>query len=112
MAICTRCTNKVSFWAGGVNKQTGLCKKCQQEVRIQTLATIRNGSLPLVRPSIHLETDEVCHLEMSATYYKQNSKSVNMIQGRLIATSKKLHFLASTNTYTISWNNVLRVNPT
>ncbi len=98
MAICTRCTNNVGFWAGGVDKQTGLCKKCLQEVRIQTLANIRNGNLPHVQPSIHLETEEVCHLEMPATYFKQNSKSVNMIQGRLIATSKKLHFLAPTNT--------------
>jgi HNH endonuclease len=112
MAICTRCNNNVSFWAGGVNKQTGQCRKCQQEVRIQTLATIRNGSLPHVRSSIHLDTDEMCHLEMPATYQKQNSKSVSIIQGRFIATSKKLHFLASTHTYTISWNNVLRVNPT
>jgi hypothetical protein len=112
MAICTRCTNNVSFWAGGVDKQTGLCKKCRQEVRIQALANIRNGNLPHVRPSIHLETDEACHLEMPATYLKQNSKSVNMIEGRLIATSRKLHFLASTNTYSIGWNNVLRVNTT
>ncbi len=123
MAICTRCTNNVGFWAGGVDKQTGLCKKClqevqiqqqiqRQEIRIQTLTNIRNGNLPHVQPSIHLETEEVCHLEMPVTYLKQNSKSVNMVQGRLIATSKKLHFLAPTNTYTIGWNNVLRVNST
>jgi len=24
MAICTRCNNNVSFWAGGADKQTGL----------------------------------------------------------------------------------------
>ena len=108
MAICNRCNNNINFWAGGVNKQTGLCRKCQQEVRIQTLVNIRNGNLPQFRPSIHLDTDEVCHLEVPAVYHKQNAKSVSVIPGRIIATSKKLHFLASTHTYTIGWNNVLR----
>lgn len=112
MAICNRCKNNVSFWAGGVNKQTGLCRQCQQQVRIQTLVDIQNGNLPHIRASVHLDTDEVCHLEVSAIYHKQNSKSVSMIQGRFIATSKKLHFLATSNTYTISWNNVLRANVT
>ncbi len=110
MAFCARCRKDVSFWVGGVDKRTGLCRNCNREVRIQTLANIRNGNLPRVQPSIHLDTDELCHLEMSVTYHKQNSKSVNMISGRFIATSKRLHFLASTNTYTISWNNVLRVS--
>jgi hypothetical protein len=110
MAICSRCRKDVSFWSGGVDRRTGLCRTCNQEVRFQTLANIRNGNLPRIQPSIHLETDELCHLEMSATYYKQNSKSVNMIQGRFIATSKKLHFLAASNTYTISWNSVLSVS--
>ena len=121
MAICARCRKDVSFWSGGVDKRTGLCRTCDQELRIQTqiniqnerlqtLANIRNGNLPRVQSSIHLETDELCHLEMPATYHKQNSKSVNMIQGRFIATSKKLHFLAPSNTYTISWNNVLSVS--
>lgn len=110
MAICARCTKDVSFWAGGIDRRTGLCRTCNQEVRIQTLANIRNGNLPLIQPSIHIDTDELCHLEMPVTYHKQNSKSVNMIPGRFIATSKRLHFLAPTNTYTISWNNILSVS--
>lgn len=109
MAICARCRKDVSFWSGGVDRQTGLCRNCKQEVRIQTLASIRNGNLPRIQPSIHLDTDELCHLEIPVTYHKQNSKSVKMIQGRFIATSKKLHFLATSNTYTISRNNVLSV---
>jgi hypothetical protein len=109
MAICVRCNQNASFWAGGVNRQTKLCRKCEQEVRFQTLASIRNGILPVLRASIHLGTDETCHMELPATYHKSTSKSVNLVQGRFIATSKKLHFLAPTNTYTIGWNNVLRV---
>src|SRR5690242_225460 len=109
MAMCARCRKDVSFWAGGVDKRTGLCKNCNIEVRYQTLSTIRNGNLPRVHATIHLETDELCHLEMPVTYQKQNAKSVHMIPGRFIATSKKLHFLATSNTYTISWNNVLSV---
>ena len=121
MAICTRCRKDVSFWSGGVDKRTGLCRTCDQELRnqaqikmrnerLQALANIRNGNLPRIQSSIHLETDEFCHLEMPSTYQKRNSKSVNNIQGRFIATSKKLHFLATSNTYTISWNNVLSVS--
>lgn len=112
MAICASCSKNVGFWAGGVDKQTGLCRTCKQEARLQTLAAIRNGNLPRVRPSVHLETDEVCHLELFATYHKQNAKSVTIVNGRFVATNKKLHFLAPTNTYTISWNNVLSVNIT
>ncbi len=68
MPICARCRKDVSFWAGGVDKRTGLCRACKQEVHTQTLATIRNANLPRLQPSIHLETDELCHLEISATY--------------------------------------------
>jgi len=95
MAICARCSKNVGFWAGGLEKQTGLCRTCKQEARIQTLAAIRNGNLPRVRPSVHLETDEVCHLESLATYHKQNAKSVTIVNGRFVTTSKKLHFRAS-----------------
>ncbi len=45
MAICVRCNQNVSIWAGGVNRQTKLCRRCEQEVRFQTLANIRNGLL-------------------------------------------------------------------
>jgi len=93
MAICVRCNKNASFWMGGVNRQTGLCRTCEHEVRLQTIANIRNGFLPTIHASIHLETDEICHMELPATYHKTTSKSVNMVPGRFIATSKKLHFI-------------------
>jgi len=109
MAVCARCNKTVGFLGiGGVNWQQ-LCRTCEQEVRMQHLSNIRNGSLPIIRASIHLDTDEICHLELPATYLKVNSRSMKPIPGRFVATSKRLHFLAATSTYTIGWNNVLRV---
>ncbi len=109
MAICARCKQNVSFWKGGVDRQTGLCRTCTQEVRILTLMSIRNGNLPTVQSSIMLESDELCHMDLPATYLKDNPHSMNPIPGRFIATSKKLYFLAFSHTFTISWNDVLQV---
>lgn len=110
MAVCVRCHTDISFWAGGVNKQTGLCRNCTQQVRMEAITNIRNGNLPTVRASIHLETDEICHLEMLVAYIKPATKTkpATKVPGRFIATSRRLHFLASTNSFTITWSNVLR----
>jgi len=76
---------------------------------LRYVSNIRQGNLPVVRPSIHLESDEKCHLEIAAAYQKVNTRSVKIIPGRFVATSKKLHFLSQTGGWTIQWSKIMRV---
>ena len=72
------------------------------------LSEIKKGKLPLIRPSVHLEAGEICHLEMVATYHKINAKSITKLTGRVIATSRKLHFLSLSGGTEINWTSVMR----
>src|SRR5712691_1087009 len=45
------------------------------------VTNIRRGTLPTARPSIRLETDELCHMEIPATYHKINAKSTSLVSG-------------------------------
>jgi 5-methylcytosine-specific restriction endonuclease McrA len=76
---------------------------------LKALTDIRHGRLPRVAASIHLESDEFCHMEVPATYHKVNVRSVSLLSGRLIATNKKLHFLSSTGGTEIQWKRIMRV---
>ncbi len=73
------------------------------------MTTIRRGNLPTIRPSIRLDTDELCHLEIPATYHKVNTRSTSLVPGRFVATSKKLRFLSVSGGTEIGWNSVMRV---
>lgn len=76
---------------------------------LKALTNIRRGILPTVHPSVRLESDEICHLEIEATYHKVNAKSISFVPGRLIATNKKLHFLSAYGGAQIGWKTVMRV---
>ena len=76
---------------------------------LKYITTIRRGKLPNVRPSIRLDTDELCHLEILATYHKVNTRSTSLVPGRFVATSKKLRFLSVSGGTEIGWNSVMRV---
>ncbi|MDQ2746824.1 MAG: HNH endonuclease [Acidobacteriota bacterium] len=76
---------------------------------LRYVSNIRQGKLPVVKPSIHLESDEKCHLEIAATYQKVNARSVKTIPGRFVATNKKLHFLSQNGGWTIQWSKIMRV---
>ncbi len=75
---------------------------------LKQISNIKKGVVPTIRPSIRLETDEFCHLETPATFHKVNTKTVSLVQGRLIATSKKLHFLSPAGGNEIAWKSVMR----
>jgi len=81
----------------------------QRLAYLKRLTNIRKGELPKISTSLQLESDELCHLETSATYHKVNAKSITPVSGRLVATSKRLHFLSATRGTTISWNNIMKV---
>ena len=81
----------------------------QRLAYLKKLTRIRKGNLPTISTDVHLESDEICHLETFATYHKVNTKSTTNIEGRLVATNKRLHFLSTTRGMTINWNNIMRV---
>src|SRR6266849_53165 len=81
----------------------------QRLAYLKRLTKIRKGELPTISTSLKLESDELCHLETPATYHKVNAKSTTPVSGRLVATSKRLHFLSATRGTTISWNNIMQV---
>ena len=77
---------------------------------VKQTAKIRLGHLPRVAPGdFHLDSDELCHLNVSATYHKINSRSTTLVDGRILATSKKLIFLAASGGKTIQFKNVMVV---
>jgi hypothetical protein len=77
---------------------------------LKYLSAIRLGNLPSIRPSVHLESDEVCYMEMAATYYKVNTKSITYVPGSLVATNKKLTFLSPSGGAEIPWKRIMRVS--
>ncbi len=81
----------------------------QRVAYLKKLTTIRKGNLPTITTKVQLESDELCHLEIPATYHKVNAKSTTYLQGRLVATNKRLHFLSTARGITINWSNIMRV---
>jgi HNH endonuclease len=47
---------------------------------------------------------------MPASYHKINSKSTSLIQGQLIATNKKLHFLSQSGGTEIGWSSIMNID--
>jgi len=82
----------------------------QRVAYLKKLTNIRKGNLPTIPTKVQLESDEFCHLETQATYHKVNVKSMTYLQGRLIATNKRLHFLSTARGITINWSNIMRVD--
>ncbi len=82
----------------------------QQLNYLKYITDIRMGQLPIIRVNAILDTDEVAHLETTAIYYKPN-KQVRLIEGRLIATNKKLYFITpDRDSMKVDWNNVVNVD--
>ncbi|MDX6405196.1 MAG: hypothetical protein QOH70_2651 [Blastocatellia bacterium] len=80
---------------------------------LRAITRIREGDLPVIKPqvSLHLESDEICHLDMDAIYHRVNAKSVTYVEGRLVGTSKKLNFLSPMGGWDIQWKRIMRIEP-
>ncbi len=77
---------------------------------LKSLGNIRRGNLPTVQSSVRLEMDELCHLETPATFNKINVKSITPVFGRLLATNRKVMFLAQTGGTEILLKSIMRVS--
>lgn len=74
---------------------------------LRSISEIRYGNLPVIKTSIHLDSDEYAHFEIITTYIKPN-KIPKPLEGRLIGTNKKCYFLGD-QSHTIDWNNVSEI---
>ena len=78
--------------------------------KAKTISEVRRGILPVIPTDIHLDAGERCHLDAPVAFQKTNSKGTTYVQGRLIATDRKIHFLSpSSGGWTISYNSILRL---
>jgi HNH endonuclease len=122
--VCQRCRKDIGFFEGlTLQGSKELCHGCQQIVleetrrrqlyaRQQQLSAIRQGNLlpiPFQSHLLYLDSDEICHLNVQAVYHKRTKQHVVQVQGFLIATSKKLYFLAGTKSTTIQWSNIMNI---
>jgi hypothetical protein len=111
MAYCQRCDSPGGFFGEArIDKYTGICGRCARQSEEEIFDGIESGELPAYPTSIHLSSEELCHLEIAATYHGRDTRYIQG-RGRFIATSKKLYFLADHYTYSTSWNSVLQVIP-
>lgn len=84
--------------------------------RFKSLSRIRSGHLPVVTTTSHiLDSSEVCHLSVPATYRRITSRSTTEIPGSLLATSKRLLFTPAdgadlnSKSLTILYRNILQI---
>ncbi|WP_376793645.1 HNH endonuclease [Thermogemmatispora sp.] len=81
------------------------------------ILNIYRGRLPVVPhlelegQGLRLESDEICHLLAPVTYYRLTNSNAapKPVEGQLLASSKKLRFLAPTGGTAIPWNSVMRI---
>lgn len=81
---------------------------------LRAVSRIREGQLLVITPqmNLRLESNETCHLDSAARYHRINPKSVTLIEGRLVGTNKKLHFLSPAGGWEIQWKRIMRIEPT
>lgn len=78
---------------------------------LRALTRIRAGELPRVRTHFHIDSDEVCHLDIPCAYRKTTRTKITDIHGYLLATSKKIHFISPGGGWGIAYKNVMLAKP-
>ncbi len=76
---------------------------------LRTAGRLREGHLPIIQSSLILEIGEVAHLEIPATFRHVTSSKVRDISGRLVLTSKQMHFVSSEGGWNVQYSKVLRI---
>ncbi len=76
------------------------------------LGLISNGDVPRVTQStLHLDADEILHLEVPAVRVRQLASGTRRSSGRLIATNAKLRFVGDSAGSDLAWAKVLEARP-
>jgi hypothetical protein len=79
--------------------------------RQHELAKLMAGMLPVVRPGVELYHDEVCHLDIVATYTPEDAPVDAAIHGRLVATNERLMLLSPAGGMLIRWPQIQAILP-
>ncbi|MET7419439.1 TerD family protein [Dactylosporangium sp. NPDC005555] len=76
------------------------------------LGLISNGEVPRVTSStLHLDADEILHLELPATRLQQQARGTKRSSGRLIVTNAKLRFVGDSAGSDLAWAKVVEARP-
>lgn len=73
------------------------------------LQNVRAGNLPRSRPSIQLDSTEICYLEVPATKLTINTKPKKLATGHLMITNTKIRFLSPSLNTVVSMDSVICV---
>jgi hypothetical protein len=76
---------------------------------LKAAQSARAGNFKTVQPSIHLNYDETCHMEVGAVYINTDTKTYPRREGRLLATNKSLHFASPQGGFSVDWKRVTTV---
>lgn len=76
------------------------------------LSTIASGQLPRLRPTtLHLDVDELLHLDTPVVRVKFAASGPKRTNGRLIATNRKLRFIGDSGGTELAWSKIVEVRP-
>lgn len=79
--------------------------------RGNTLHRLRAGDLPVVRtPGLHLDPEEMVHVDLPATHVRQLARGPKLTEGRLIGSNKKLRFVGDGTGTEMPWSRVVSVH--
>lgn len=76
---------------------------------LRNASRLREGHLPTIQTSLILESGEVAHLEIPATFRHVTSTKVRDIPGHLVLTSKQMHFTSDEGGWNVQYSKVLRI---
>lgn len=82
-------------------------------MRTLFILNIRRGKLITIPYhqlyDLRLEADELCYAIIPAEYCKKTAKSMNILAGKFVVTSKKLRFLSEAGGTEINWSSIMIV---
>jgi HNH endonuclease len=79
---------------------------------LRTISEITWGNITPIHTRVNLQTDEQAYFEVQATYQKMLKRQVQLVQGTLLGTDRRITFLSSTgkDSNTIQLDNIGLVN--
>ncbi|MGV9667888.1 TerD family protein [Nocardia niigatensis] len=82
----------------------------QRMLRGRSLTQVRAGDLPRVsRPDLHLEMDELLHVDVDAEQIRYLASGPKQSSGRLIGSSRKLRFIGAGAGSELAWAKIVSV---
>lgn len=70
------------------------------------MATLMVGDLPIVTPTVSLYKNEICHLDIPASYMVDGAPAKETGSGKLFVTSERVMFLSENNSFSALWQDM------